>query len=102
MASITTVGGDALVVLSLFVGVFVSIVLALLLAVRAYRGYRRTRSPRLLALSGGLLLIVAVPKLANLGLATATSVSTPTIGVLTATCRVAGLAIILGTIYARE
>jgi len=102
MASITTIGGDALVVLSLFAGVFVSIALALLLAVRAYRGYQRTRSPRLLALSGGLLLIVAVPKITNLVLATATAVSTPTIGALTAGCRVVGLAVILGTIYARE
>jgi hypothetical protein len=102
MASITTVGAGTLAVLSLFAGVFVSIALALLLSVRAYRGFRRTRSQRLLALSGGLLLIVAVPKVTNLALATATTVSTPTIGVLTAACRVVGLAIILVTIYARD
>lgn len=102
MASITTTGAGTLVVLSLFVGVFVSIGLAVLLSVRAYRGFQRTRSPRLLALSGGLLLIVAVPKVTNLGLSTATAVSTPTIGAITAACRVVGLAIILGTIYVSE
>lgn len=93
---------EVLAVLSLFAGVFVSIALALLLSVRAYRGFQRTRSPRLLALSGGLLFIVAVPKVANLALATATTVSTPAIGAITAGCRVAGLAIILVTIYVRE
>ena len=102
MASITTVGAGTLVVLSLFAGVFVSIGLAVLLSVRAYRGFRRTRSRRLLALSGGLLLIVAVPKGTNLLLATVTSMSTPAIGSITAACRVAGLAIILGTIYVEE
>jgi|AntRauTorcE11898_2_1112593.scaffolds.fasta_scaffold15920_3 hypothetical protein len=102
MASITTVGAGMLAVLSLFAGVFVSIALALLLSVRSYRGFRRTRSQRLLALSGGLLLIVAVPKVANLALATATAISTPTIGAVTAACRVVGLATILVTIYARE
>lgn len=93
---------EVLAVVSLFAGVFVSVALALLLSVRAFRGFRRTRSPRLLALSGGLLLIVAVPKVTNLVLATETTVSTPAIGALTAACRVAGLAIILVTIYARE
>lgn len=91
-----------LAVVSLFAGVFVSIALALLIAVRAFRGYRRTRSTRLLALSAGLLLIVAVPKIANLGLINFTGVSPETITVLTGGCRIAGLGVILASIYARS
>lgn len=98
---LASAGADNLAVLSLFAGVFVSVALALLIAVRAFNGFRRTRSRRLLALSAGLLLIVAVPKLANLGLATATTVSAPTISVLTGGCRVLGLGVILASIYDR-
>lgn len=96
-----TTGGAGLVAVSLFAGVFVSIALALLIAVRAFRGYRRTRSRRLLALSAGLLLIVAVPKVANLALVNATGVAPATVTVLTGGCRIAGLGVILASIYAR-
>lgn len=94
--------GGGLVAVSLFAGVFVSIALALLIVVRAFQGYRRTKSRRLLALAVGLLLIVAVPKLANLGLANTTGVAPATITVLTGTSRVAGLGVILAAIYARS
>lgn len=100
--SLVAVGPNSLGVVALFAGVFVSVGLALLISIRAFRGFQRTRSRRLLALSAGLLLIVAVPKLTNLGLATATSIETQTISILTAGCRVLGLGVILASIYARE
>lgn len=102
LTPLASVGTNSLAVLSLFAGVFVSIALALLIAVRAFRGYQRTRSRRLLALSAGLLLIVAVPKLTNLALASLTAVDVSTISVLTEGCRVVGLVVILTSIYARS
>lgn len=99
---LSTGGTGSLVVVSLFAGVFVSIALALLIAVRAFRGYRRTQSTPLLALSAGLLLIVAVPKIANLGLINLTGVAPATISVLTGGCRIVGLGVILASIYARS
>lgn len=100
--ALATTSADSLALLSLFAGVFVSIVLALLIAVRAFNGYRRTRSRRLLALSAGLLLIVAVPKVANLALASATAVGPQPIDVLTGACRVLGLGVIFASIYVRS
>jgi hypothetical protein len=100
--ALSTGSAGSLAVVSLFAGVFVSIALAVLIAVRAFRGYRRTRSVRLLALSARLLLIVAVPKIANLGLINLTGVSPSTITVLTGGCRIIGLGVILASIYARS
>lgn len=99
---LATSGLANLGLVSVFAGVFVSIALAVLIAVRAFDGYRRTQSRRLLALSAGLLLIVAVPKLGNLLLSSATAVGPDLISVLTGACRVLGLGVILVSIYARS
>ncbi|WP_435347652.1 DUF7521 family protein [Haloarchaeobius sp. HRN-SO-5] len=102
MAGITTTGGPAVLVLALFTGVFVSVALAGVIAYRAYVGYRRTRSTRLLALSVGLLLVVVVPKLTNIALSTAAVVETDVVLTVTALVRLVGLGVVLYSIYATD
>ncbi|WP_257300700.1 hypothetical protein [Haloarchaeobius sp. FL176] len=101
MQGVTTTGGPAILVLALFVGVFVSIALAGVIAYRTYRGYQRTHSTRLLALSAGLFTVVAVPKLLNLALSTLQYQADTTSTVAAAT-RLAGLCIVLYAIYAGD
>ncbi|MUV89882.1 hypothetical protein GJ629_08230 [Halapricum sp. CBA1109] len=93
-------GAGQLTAVSLFAGVAVSVALALLIAVRAFGGYRRTRNRRLLALAVGLLCIVAVPKVVNIGLSAATELDPTLVNVLADGYRVAGLTVILVSIYA--
>jgi hypothetical protein len=52
-----------------FVGSIVSIVVGGVVGYRALRGYRRTRQRSLLLFGVGLLLLVSVSKLVNIGLA---------------------------------
>lgn len=99
MPGVTTTGGPTVLVLTLFVSVFVSVALAGVIAYRAYLGYQRTRSTRLLALSAGLFTVVAVPKLLNLVLSTL-RYSTDVTSTVAATARLAGLCIVLYAIYA--
>jgi hypothetical protein len=101
MQGVTTTGGPTILVLMLFVGVFVSIALAGVIAHRAYRGYQRTHSTRLLALSAGLFAVVAVPKLLNLALSTL-QYPADTTSTVAATARLAGLCIVLYAIYAGD
>ncbi|MFD2376155.1 DUF7521 family protein [Haloarchaeobius iranensis] len=80
---------------------FVSIALAGVIAYRAYRGYQRTRSTRLLALSAGLFTVVAVPKLLNLVLSTL-QYPADTTSTAAAATRLAGLCVVLYAIYAGD
>ncbi|WP_440989999.1 DUF7521 family protein [Haloarchaeobius baliensis] len=101
MQGVTTTGGPTVLVLTLFVGVFASIVLASIIAYRAYRAYQRSQSTRLLALSTGLFTLVAVPKVLNLVLSTLRYPG-PTTSTVVATARLAGLCIVLYAIYAGD
>jgi hypothetical protein len=86
--------------IALFAGVFVAILVGTVLSVRVMRGYRRTGSTRLLAWGGGWLLLVPVPKLANLGLTTLLGATSAQVGIAMAVCRLGGFATILYAIYA--
>lgn len=97
---VTTRGGEALLVVMLFVAVFVAIGLGIILSVRTIRGYRRTQSRQLLGLGVGLLLLVVAPKLLNLILSTVTGIGIDGVAVGTATLRLAGLTTLLWAIYA--
>lgn len=101
MQGVTTSGGPTVLVLALFVGVFTSIALASVIAYRAYQGYQRTRSTRLLALSGGLFTVVAIPKLLNIVLSTMRYAPDVT-STVAAAARLAGLCIVLYAIYAGD
>jgi hypothetical protein len=85
--------------IALFAGVFVAIAVGTVLSVRVMRGYRRTGSTHLLALGTGLLLLVPVPKLVNLGLTTLVGAASAEVGIAMAVCRLGGFATILYAIY---
>lgn len=88
------------VAVALFAGVFVAIAVGTVLSVRVMRGYRRTGSTHLLALGVGLLLLVPLPKLLNLGLTTFLGATSAQVGIAMAVCRLGGLTTILYAIYA--
>lgn len=97
---VTTRGGEALLVVVLFVSVFLAIGLGALVTVRMIRGYRRTQNRQLLGLGIGLLLLVVAPKALTLVLATLTGAGTNSIGATAAAIRLTGLSTLLWAIYA--
>jgi hypothetical protein len=83
-----------------FVGSIVSIVVGGVVGYRALRGYRRTRQRSLLLFGVGLLLLVSVSKLVNIGLSSTLS-SAALIGPATELCRLAGAVVLTYAIYDR-
>ncbi|WP_053948084.1 DUF7521 family protein [Halolamina sediminis] len=83
-----------------FVGSIVSIVVGGIVGYRALRGYRRTQQRSLLLFGVGLLLLVSVSKLVNIGLSSMLS-STALIGPATELCRLAGAVVLTYAIYDR-
>ncbi|MFB6159700.1 MAG: hypothetical protein ABEJ61_00810 [Haloferacaceae archaeon] len=94
----TAVGGD--VRLAVVVGLFaVTAVLGLLVAYRAYQGYRRNRSEPMLYLAAGLVLVTAVPPLLSLVLSNATALAGWLVVLAMTASQTAGLVSILYSLY---
>jgi NhaP-type Na+/H+ or K+/H+ antiporter len=83
-----------------FVGSAVSIVVGLFVGYRTFRAHRATGDRSLLLFSAGLLLLVAVSKLVNIGLSSTLS-ATAVVGPATELCRLTGATIITYAIYDR-
>ncbi|MBP2250999.1 putative acyltransferase [Halarchaeum solikamskense] len=93
-------GAEPAIALAVLALSLLSIVLALAIAARLIRGYRRgSRHVELLALAVGLLLLTAVPELLRIGLPTLAAVETSRRVILTSGCQLLGLAAILWAIY---
>ncbi|MEE6209878.1 hypothetical protein U3A55_06910 [Salarchaeum sp. III] len=97
--SITTSGGTPLLVFGLFLSVALATLLGGVLVVRIGRGYRRTGSRHLLALGVGFLFVVPVPKLLNLSLSTATTLSSEVVSLVGSVAQLLGFSVILYAIY---
>lgn len=77
-----------------------SISLSVVIAIVLLRGYRRgPGQPGMLYLALGLILLTTVPELLRVGLPTLTSVGTVGRTTLASGCELAGLGVILWTVY---
>ncbi|MFB6159697.1 MAG: hypothetical protein ABEJ61_00795 [Haloferacaceae archaeon] len=77
----------------------VTAVLGLLVAYRAYQGYRRNRSEPMLYLAVGLVLVTAVPPLLSLVLSNATALAGWLVVLAMTASQTAGLVSILYSLY---
>lgn len=94
----TTLGAGA--GLLFFAGAVLSIVVGLFVGYRAVRAYRRTERRDLLLFGVGLLLLVAVSKLANVVLSS-TLPTTVVVGPVTELLRLSGALVVTYAIYDR-
>jgi phosphoglycerol transferase MdoB-like AlkP superfamily enzyme len=85
-----------LVVLGAFV---VTMALGLLIAYRAYQGYRRNRSEPMLYLAIGLILVTAVPPLVSLLLSNLTALPGWLVVLAMTTSQICGLLSVLYSLY---
>lgn len=85
-----------IVVLGTFV---VTIALGLLIAYRAYQGYRRNRSEPMLYLAIGLVLVTAVPPLVSLLLSNLTELPGWLVVLAMTTSQICGLLSVLYSLY---
>jgi hypothetical protein len=83
-----------------FVGSVVSIVVGTFVGYRTFRAHRDTGQRSLLLFSVGLLLLVSVSKLVNIGLSS-TLASSALVGPATELCRLVGATVITYAIYDR-
>lgn len=83
-----------------FAGSAVSMLLGAFVGYRAFRAHRRTGQRSLLLFSTGLLLLVSVSKLVNVGLSSTLSSAT-LVGPATELCRLLGAIVITYAIYDR-
>ncbi len=85
-------------VLSLFLVALVGTIIAY----QAYRGYRRNDATSMLYLSVGLLLLTLCPFLANVALTTLTNAANVVTVFVENLCRLAGLLVIMYSLYGRH
>lgn len=91
---------DPVIALTVIALTLLSISLSIVIAVVLLRGYRRGPGhPGMLYLALGLILLTTVPELLRLGLPTVTSVNVVGRSVLVSGSELAGLGIILWTVY---
>ena len=83
-----------------FAAAVASIVVGGVVGYRAFRAYRQTEQRSLLLFGVGLLLLVSVSKLVNIGLSS-TLPSSTLVGPATELCRLAGAATLTYAIYDR-
>jgi len=85
-------------VLSLFLVALVGTVIAY----QAYRGYRRNDATSMLYLSVGLLLLTLFPFVANVALTTLANAASVVTVFVENLCRLAGLLVIMYSLYGRH
>ncbi len=86
-------------VLMLFVSLFISIVLSLVIGHRGIRRYVETREQGILLLTIGIVLLSGAPIGIDVVLVTATALPGPAIAAFVDLIRLVGLVVILVTIY---
>ena len=88
--------------LAVVVGTFLlTAILGVLIAYRAYQGYRRNRSKPMLYLTVGLILVTAVPPLLSLTLSNLTALEGWLIVLAMGLSQICGLTSILYSLYGR-
>ncbi|MFC4548919.1 MULTISPECIES: DUF7521 family protein [Halorussus] len=95
----TATGGSALVVALALVGLLLTAVLALAVAYRMVRGYRRHRDRARLAMAVGVILLTAGPILVQLVLTNFTDASTAARSAVANASKLLGLCAMLYAIY---
>ena len=83
----------------LFLGLFVTIVVSVIILWRGVRRYWQDRNAALLGLSVGIAFTTGIPIMANIGLSTAANLDTAAISVFTNCLRLVGLGLLLAVIY---
>jgi uncharacterized membrane protein len=83
----------------LFLGLFVTVAISVIILWRGMRRYRADRNAALLGLSVGIVFTTGVPIIANIGLSTVASLETAAITVFTNCLRLIGLGLLLVVIY---
>lgn len=79
----------------------VTVALGLLIAYKAYQGYRRNRSEPMLFLAGGLVLVTVVPPLFSLALPNATELAGWQVVLAMSLSQICGLLSIVYSLYGR-
>ncbi|KTG09367.1 hypothetical protein AUR64_16440 [Haloprofundus marisrubri] len=99
MIAVDSVGGETAVVVVALLGFVVALLLGIGVAYKLLTGYRRTRTPEMLQLAVGLLLLTTVPILLRVLLPTFTGISPVSRSLLVSGCELSGLLVVLGVIY---
>jgi hypothetical protein len=93
--------GDTLQVLVVLASFLLSALLGLVIARKAYQGYRRNASPPMLYLAAGIVLLTAVPAVLSLFLSTFTALPNYLVVVATNGSELLGLLAIAYSLYGR-
>lgn len=99
IAATTTTGGSPTVVVAALVALFVAAILSAVLALRLYRGYRRTGGRARLFLAVGLVLLTTVPIGLRLVLTNVPGTTAATRELAVTGSQLLGLVVVLGVIY---
>ncbi|WP_267643959.1 DUF7521 family protein [Haloarchaeobius amylolyticus] len=93
--------GGTFQVLVVLVTVLLSALFGLVIALKAYQGYRRNGSPPMLYLAAGIVLLTAVPALLALALPTFTALPNYLVLIATNSSELLGLIAIAYSLYGR-
>lgn len=93
--------GDTAQVLVVLATFLLSALLGLIIARKAYQGYRRNASPPMLYLAAGIVLLTAVPAILSLFLSTFTALPSYLVVVVTNGSELLGLLAIAYSLYGR-
>ncbi|WP_147464889.1 hypothetical protein [Halococcus sp. IIIV-5B] len=91
--------GDTSLVLTSFISLLVAVILSFTIAARAIRSYRTTRNRGIALLALGIVLLSGIPVIVNIILSTVTTMPWWVVAMTIDLIRLAGLLIILVTIY---
>lgn len=93
--------GDTVQILVVLATFLLSALLGLIIARKAYQGYRRNASPPMLYLAAGIVLLTAVPAVLSLFLSTFTGLPSYLVVVVTNGTELLGLVSIAYSLYGR-